>query len=572
MHSLADSIGAVWNSLSSTISGGYVLAIALICLVQYLFHVHRQAQACRQLDSFRRERDGLEGDLQLAEKERMVSRLENHILREFVAETEIDKALGLLLKHFVPFPEGGFAAFVESGEGRDTVTRSRGLSKKSQQSLRVDPEFRARLLRERLILVEKAELRDSALFDSLSKAERDKASRVFLAAVTESDGVVFVLVTTALYPAGAALDQQMELAKRLMLSVAANLIRTREHELQAGQFRIASDVLELRSIADQKFPTPLTMLNVFLTRLSAMIGADRATLYLCTEDAPASKKAVVRCGKELAAPQQLSWQTHEDTLAEACVGTRELRRFDSNALSHVGIETLVQGALVAPMRQEQGTIGFLCFSKETSVPFTDSDCHLAGWAAEFLAQAILRVLNHAAVQQQARQDGLTELANRREFDQRIEHELALASQHGRECSLVLLDLDRFKTINDTYGHPVGDDVLRGVAAVLKTQVRKLNSEDRVLTARYGGDELAVVLSGVGLDEARTIAESIRCSIETAAIREHGLEIAITASAGVASYPASASTVRDLVATADAALYQAKAAGRNQVCCAAPVLV
>src|SRR6185436_14584887 len=107
--------------------------------------------------------------------------------------TEIDKALGLLLKHFVPFPEGGFAAFVESGDGCDTVTRSRGLSKAAQQSLRVDPEFRTRLLRERLIVIEKTELRDSALFNSLSKAERDKASRVFLAAVAEANGVAFVL-------------------------------------------------------------------------------------------------------------------------------------------------------------------------------------------------------------------------------------------------------------------------------------------------------------------------------------------------------------------------------------------
>jgi diguanylate cyclase (GGDEF)-like protein len=520
----------------------------------------------------RRDLDGLEGELKAVEKDRMVSRLENHILREFVAETEIDKALGLLLKHFVPLSEDGFAAFIESGAGRDVVTRSRGFSEKSERTLRIDDALRARVVKETLIVVEGPELRDSILLSSLTAADRKKAGRVFLALVTESNGVAFMLLTTALYPASAALDQQIELAQRLMVSVAANLKRTREQRLQEGQYRIANDALELRAIADRKYPTPLTMLNAFLTRLATKVSVERAALYLGTQETASAKKALVRCGKDLPAKQQIAWQNYEDMLAQACLDAHEPRKFEADALGNLGIRTLVKGALVAPMRQTRDNIGALCFSRESDAPFTDNEYQLATWAAEFLGQTILRVLTHAAVEQQARQDSLTELANRREFDQRIGQELALAAQAGRECSLLLLDLDRFKSINDTYGHPAGDEVLRTVASLLKAQVSKLRRDERVLTARYGGEEMAVVLPGVGPDEARHIAESIRQSIEAAVVRQHGNEITVTASAGVASYPSSANSVSELVAAADSALYQAKAAGRNQVCCAAAALV
>ena len=192
---------------------------------------------------------------------------------------------------------------------------------------------------------------------------------------------------------------------------------------------------------------------------------------------------------------------------------------------------------------------------------------MADWAAEYLAETIRRVLTHAAVEQQARQDALTELANRRIFDQQLKDAVAKAERTGGECSLLFFDIDRFKSINDTYGHPAGDEVLRRVSAVLKDQVRKHHRSDRPLAARYGGEELAVLLPGTGIEEAHTIAEAIRSAVEKCVIHHRGRTISVTLSAGVATCPGSAASAHELLTAADAALYHAKATGRNNVCCA-----
>jgi len=226
------------------------------------------------------------------------------------------------------------------------------------------------------------------------------------------------------------------------------------------------------------------------------------------------------------------------------------------------VHSHVRCALVMPLIQQQRQFGVLCLSKCTETPFARIERQLADWAWQFLSETIRRVLTHAAVEQQARQDALTELANRRIFDQQLPEVVSRAERTGAECSLVLLDIDRFKTINDTYGHPGGDDVLRQVAAILKDQVRRSQHSERPLVARYGGEEMAILLPSVGMEEARRTADAIRRAIEKAVIRHKDRTIPVTLSAGVATLPDVASTAHELLTAADAALYHAKAAGRN----------
>jgi diguanylate cyclase (GGDEF)-like protein len=145
-------------------------------------------------------------------------------------------------------------------------------------------------------------------------------------------------------------------------------------------------------------------------------------------------------------------------------------------------------------------------------------------------------------------DGLTGVANRRRFDEALEE--ACASGDGEPVSLVLIDLDRFKELNDSRGHQYGDEALRSVASLLAEQADSRGG----LVARFGGEEFAWLLPGVGLDEARSEAETIR-----AIIRE---KAPVTASFGVAS--GVSPRPEALVAEADAALYRAKAGGRDQV--------
>jgi diguanylate cyclase len=158
-------------------------------------------------------------------------------------------------------------------------------------------------------------------------------------------------------------------------------------------------------------------------------------------------------------------------------------------------------------------------------------------------------------------DGLTGIANRKAFDECL-RDAAMDTMEGGEClSMLMIDIDHFKRINDTFGHPTGDQVIRHIATTLQANVK-----GRDTTARYGGEEFAVVLPATNLDDALRVAENIRQSIAALQIKsEHrNQEIgAITASVGVANFKLGEPLSR-VIERADQALYLAKASGRNQV--------
>ena len=183
-------------------------------------------------------------------------------------------------------------------------------------------------------------------------------------------------------------------------------------------------------------------------------------------------------------------------------------------------------------------------------------------AAEWItAQAAIALENahlHQLVQEQAVTDELTALANRRQFLEALAHELARSARSGEITSLVLCDLDDFKNVNDRYGHPAGDEVLRVVGRVLRETVRELD-----VPARLGGEEFAVVLPNTPLDGAVRLAERIRVAVAGAAIVVGGHRIPVTVSLGVAAH-AENDTLDDLMQQADRCLYAAKEAGKNVV--------
>lgn len=157
-------------------------------------------------------------------------------------------------------------------------------------------------------------------------------------------------------------------------------------------------------------------------------------------------------------------------------------------------------------------------------------------------------------------DPLTGLRNRRFLERFLETELARARRYGSDCSLAMVDLDRFKRYNDTHGHPAGDEVLEAVAEILGSEAR---SSDVV--ARYGGEEFAVIMPDTGWESARVAAERMRRAVEATSFP--GGEVVsggLTVSLGVASYPDHAGSDEELIEAADRALYQAKERGRNQV--------
>ncbi|RFU22774.1 GGDEF domain-containing protein [Geodermatophilus marinus] len=178
---------------------------------------------------------------------------------------------------------------------------------------------------------------------------------------------------------------------------------------------------------------------------------------------------------------------------------------------------------------------------------------VAEQAVAHAATAFARVALLERLQRSALTDGLTGVANRRAFDAALERELTFAARTDAPVAVVIVDLDHFKQLNDTWGHQAGDDVLRGVGAALRSCMRQGD-----LVARYGGEEFAVVMPGATADDAVAVARRIRTELRGVAAPRP-----ITASLGIAVQRGAASSGAELLAAADAALYESKAGGRDQ---------
>ena len=157
-------------------------------------------------------------------------------------------------------------------------------------------------------------------------------------------------------------------------------------------------------------------------------------------------------------------------------------------------------------------------------------------------------------------DPLTGLHNRRAFTDLLNHELVRSERHGHPLSLLMIDLDDFKDINDTYGHPSGDLVLKTIADIMRTTIRQGDFATRV-----GGDEFTIVLTETGTDGARRAAEKLRKKIRSHIfVNAEGKKFHITASIGYVTYPDNAATATDLMAGVDIGLYQAKSTGKDGI--------
>jgi len=557
--------------LQATLNGT-TLALASICFLQYVLQVYRGMKARQVHLQLQENMFKLEDELHDTKSRHSMSCLENHILREFVSQTELQKALKLLLRRFVPNPACGFSAVIEVSEHLQRLVSTRGLNSRSIDNLRLSSELMEKVRISDVTLLEGNELHKSCLLKSLSKDDRGKVSRIYLLPIGEGHNFAGVFITTELYPSNAPHQEQVELAQRLMISVAGNLHQTRTLEQQTHQLRSTKEILELRSIMDQPFETPILMIEAFLRKLTEYVHAERVVLYMQPTEGILMPKSLVRCGQALSLGVQSRWYEHEDHLAEIAFGRPALQMFDETELKLFGVNSLIRTAMTAPLCQSIGEHGLLCFTSGSTVKFQDSHQDLVNWATDFLSDSIMKMLNQAAVERQALMDGLTELANRRAFDQAMITEIQTAAQNNTNCSLVLFDLDHFKRINDNYGHQAGDEVLRVTARILRSKIQMANKSQKALIARYGGEELAVLLPGVCAQEAQRIAENIRNGVQSESLLFQGQVLRFTISAGLASFPEHADNRENLIGAADAALYQAKQSGRNRVGLAVPAMV
>jgi len=161
-------------------------------------------------------------------------------------------------------------------------------------------------------------------------------------------------------------------------------------------------------------------------------------------------------------------------------------------------------------------------------------------------------------------DTLTQVYNRRYFMQRFKEEFVRSQEKKLNFSFLMVDVDNFKQFNDTYGHLVGDVILRRVAGIIRETLRQID-----FIGRYGGEELSIILVETDKQQAAFAAQRIRRAIESSRVKAYDEELSVTVSIGVSGFPADSLSMGALVERADQALYRAKTSGKNQVCFYSP---
>jgi len=215
--------------------------------------------------------------------------------------------------------------------------------------------------------------------------------------------------------------------------------------------------------------------------------------------------------------------------------------------------------LCLPLTAQRETLGLLYFEPRIGIDRADTPEFYLHMLAENISLALGNLRLREALREMAMADPLTGLANRRQLDTVLEVQLAEVDRLGQPMSCLMLDVDHFKCFNDDHGHNAGDAVLREVGAVLKGVTREHGSAFRV-----GGEEFLLLLAGLGPDQAAARAEDIRARIGALRITHKSGELdPISVSIGIASAPAHCPVDR-LVQTADAAMYRAKALGRDRI--------
>ncbi|KPJ52423.1 hypothetical protein AMJ39_07880 [candidate division TA06 bacterium DG_24] len=316
---------------------------------------------------------------------------------------------------------------------------------------------------------------------------------------------------------------------------------------------------------------PREVLGVLADATQRIVGCERIVLSVVDTDRRAGRIVLAR------GVESELMEGHDFSLMTGLVGwvarhkrvlripdlTQRRRRVPvySADIEWIGVHSF----LGVPMILEDRCIGVLSMEHRTSDYFTDSIAEVVSLIVAQASVAVNRAELYEEMEEMAIHDGLTGLLNHKRFWEVFSLEIERSCRSRKPLTLLMLDIDRFKALNDRYGHPAGDAVLRDIASILRECVRTVDS-----LARYGGEEFAIVLVETDLDYGLKIAERIRERIETRMFTSNDTMMSVTASIGAAAYPRDAEDAESLVGRADQALYRAKNLGRNQVRCAEEV--
>lgn len=324
----------------------------------------------------------------------------------------------------------------------------------------------------------------------------------------------------------------------------------------------------------------LSFLNQILTKASQSLDP-AVIISSCTEDLTMLLEVKVMMGVFWSA-NEAAWEA-EIFLPDKYCGELQnawinhllgvAKRFSGEEMTGYQLTTLpnrsAQGdsrpefdqLITQPLKIEQQTFGALVICSGDAKSLGQDKIRILTSATNHLALALRNSLEYRKVRARADHDGLTRIANRQNFDSRLREEMKRHQRHSQELSLLMLDLDYFKSVNDTYGHLAGDMVLQEVGKIL---VKTLRESD--FPARFGGEEFVVILPHTREEQAWMLAERIRTIIAQTTFRFEHKHFRVTASLGIAGLkPGALSPPEHLIHNADQALYRAKTSGRNMVC-------
>jgi len=310
-------------------------------------------------------------------------------------------------------------------------------------------------------------------------------------------------------------------------------------------------------------------LDLFMERIVALVPVDQAYLYDVTDSRKLKLIRLYDPKKRSFYQQGDSKEIGEGIAGSVCMKGNGVRygkrkqwidKWNRTAPPHS------ESLMCLPIERDNQIIGILVLLSEQRNIYEKYQFMLVDLLANFMAASLLNAYHYEQTKDSSERCPLTGLYNYGYFDNALKG-LFLGSGRANPISLIMMDLDHFKQINDTYGHEAGNDILRGVA----DRLRKIAGEEAIL-ARYGGEEFAVILPDCGSSQAAAIAETIRESItaqpfETKHTLDSGQQVAlnVTVSIGVASYPENSEDALELVRHADRAMYVgAKQKGRNRV--------